>query len=375
MSTIQNGLKILTENTSLEFNSSSSSDGSNQPRTSTPIKNSRGDILAERDRKFAKLAKDISDLDLQVNDSDILTDEMLERITKSLSRARSSLGQARNLAGLSKSSEESNLDPALIKPDHSSASTSSSHPQEEHEGMHYPSHNSEGSSLEKEQPEPGFKPIPKPRTKVRDSDSLEWDNFDLQEKEVEPSLDEEVDQQQKIDAQKVTKWLDEKYVDDEPPPIVTRSGRQIRRPVMFDPSDEITREKHLREAHKKQFKVPNVPEKQAETHAEEKSEDPVDIEPGASGLQRPMSEEARQEHFIRTHQHATRQSLNKAYTEAVAQSRAEKHQKAQSEAEARARLRAETKAYVQNLDQSSEDKQTRTTGKASSKLRPKSSKK
>ena len=128
--------------------------------------------------------------------------------------------------------------------------------------------------------------------------------------------------------------------------MVTRSGRQIKHRVIYDPADEIEREKQLKQAHKAQLPIKTQPTQSTVKNSS------AQVQPGPSGTQAPVDTYSKQYNLRRS----VRQAIAQAQSEALAKS-------------------ARDNRPTNIVDSSDDEDSPKKTGKLSSKHRPKSSKK
>ena len=352
-------------------NSSNSEDDRKPPHmTSSPF----GHILTSsekristadrRDKAYLKQKGRIQDLAEQLDSSFPIPDKIKAELKRSLDKANNILRKARHSLKMAQtssseldlsqtnSSRHSNPQDAEVPKQQSDPSTDatpsldvSQAPDNPGETQYFTQPSSEDEEEEKVQPAPVFKPVPQPRASKNTTreESLEWDNDDLNHDVQPPPAENKPD----ADARKnVSKWLQENYDINIEAPMVTRSGRQIKHRVIYDPADEIEREKQLKQAHKAQLPIKIQPTQSTVKNSS------AQVQPGPSGTQAPVDTHSKQYNLRRS----VRQAIAQAQSEALAKS-------------------ARDNRPTNIVDSSDDEDSPKKTGKLSSKHRPKSSKK
>jgi len=204
----------------------------------------------ERDRMLANCARRLHNLRDRLSLTGPLDHDIREKVKRSLKKAKSKLKRTKQLAGLSPNSSNSqsepNSDPSSAKSFSTMASaskSSASNPDEE----------------SNQAPQTPVRRGPRPPRRRSDEDQPDNEISFIPPPHLQPFrvTPQPTPRQQppvaQLPQQKdiVRNWLEDHeqqlIKEQDEPAVFTRSGRRVQKPTIFDPADEVVRERELRQ--------------------------------------------------------------------------------------------------------------------------------
>jgi hypothetical protein len=273
-------------NRRLNFSDSSSSESDTQKQlTSTPDPHMPNPIL-DRERLFRDYTKRVHKLKERLSQSGPLDPAIKDRIETSLKKAKLHLQKTKLAKGLDDSPLSSELSPDSNPDLNISFNTATSDSESQQKSPQHSDDSASDPELLEQTGTQFYNTIYQQEANMQNIErGLEWDDFDLQQRQQTPpvALPERTNQQEAIKEWLANSPDNADIQNNDRIPVTTRYGRAIKARKIFDPADELEREKELKVAHKK-VREPSVIKPPTQSPLNPRDNPIATPQPGSSGI-------------------------------------------------------------------------------------------